>query len=409
MRSVALLFLFVLSIAGVSAQQPSEYLQRGNDAYQKQDFQRAIEQYTLAISGAPNMHEAYFNRGLCNLEMDSSMKALRDFDSVAKIKPDFYEVYRTRGYVYMRIRQLDKALLDMNKYIAHQPKEIDTYINRGHVKSELGDPDGAILDFDKAISLDSANADSYLARGVVRAKKGDEEGAYPDFKKAAELRPNDVVMLVNLGQASLSAGYPEEAGIAWRKYLKLEQGTERSGQIKQALIEMSLDSASAIEKVYTDSAKTVSIRLPGTWHDVRQDDGEVFNYFISKDTLQDTRAVYAIGVAVHMMRNVKSQMEVASTKPKDLVEYWTKQTDETTSQYDMHKVLATEPLTLGKWVGQMRTIELRIRPDYFVSKLYQAILAKDNQLLWITAECPEPLWNAYNSRFRKSIQLAKLP
>jgi tetratricopeptide (TPR) repeat protein len=106
MRLIGLAFLIALSFTSALSQQSSEYLQRGNDAYSKGDFKRAIEQYTLAISGAPNMHEALFNRGLCFMEIDSSARAIKDFDSVAKLKPDFYEVYRTRGYVHMRSRTL---------------------------------------------------------------------------------------------------------------------------------------------------------------------------------------------------------------------------------------------------------------------------------------------------------------
>ncbi len=409
MRIVGVIFLIVLGFSTALSQQPTEYLQRGNDAYSKRDFKRAIEQYTLAISGAPNMHEALFNRGLCFLEMDSSAKAIKDFDSVAKIKPDFHEVFRTRGYLHMRSRNFELALKDMDKYISVMPNEPDSYINRGHVKNEMGNSAGSIEDFSKAISLDSTNADAYLARAVVKVKSSQEVDAYKDFKKAAELRPDDPIMLINLGQASLSAGFAEEAGKAWRKFITLEKGTERSEQVTLALREMSLDSAGVSEKNWTDSDGTVSIKLPGNWYDVRQDDGEIFNYFISKDTLQDSKAVYAIGVALHMMRDVKSLHEVKSTKPKDLVEFWTKHTDETTQQYDKHTVLSTQPITIGKWIGQIRNIELRIRPDYFVSKLYQVILAKDNQLLWITAECPEPLWAAYQSRFLKSIQQCKLP
>jgi tetratricopeptide (TPR) repeat protein len=297
----------------------------------------------------------------------------------------------------------------MNKYISAKPGEADSYMNRGHVRNEMGNTAGSIEDFSKAISIDSTNADAYLARAVVKVKAGLEGESYPDFKRAASLRPEDPIMLLNYGQASLSAGYAEEAGKAWRKFISLERGTERSQQVARALSEMSLDSASSVDKIWTDADKTVSIKLPSNWHDVRTDDGEIFNYFISKDTLQDSKAVYAIGVALRMIRDVKAIHDVKSTKPKDLVEFWIKHTDETTAEYDKHLVLAKEPITIGKWVGVLRTIELKIRPEYFVSKLYQAILAKDNQLLWITAECPEPLWPAYQTRFLQSIQQSKLP
>ena len=52
-------------------------------------FEVAIENYTKAIGLAPNYYQAYYNRGLCNEELDKEESAEKDFRMTLKINPTY--------------------------------------------------------------------------------------------------------------------------------------------------------------------------------------------------------------------------------------------------------------------------------------------------------------------------------
>ena len=69
-----------------TAAQP--WINRGNQAFQRQDFAKAIESYQKAVDADGNFFEAYFNMGLSALSGGDMDTALRAYEYALAIRPD---------------------------------------------------------------------------------------------------------------------------------------------------------------------------------------------------------------------------------------------------------------------------------------------------------------------------------
>lgn len=102
---------------------PRDYLKLGNLWLEKQNYPKAIENYTRAYASDNTMLDALFNR----------------------------------GYAYRMLEKYDQALSDYNAVLAADPKCIDAINNRGVIWCLKGNLYEAVSDFDRALVIDPKN------------------------------------------------------------------------------------------------------------------------------------------------------------------------------------------------------------------------------------------------------------
>ncbi len=408
-RAFLLSALFCTGALCAVAQQPTEFLTQGNDAYQKNEYKKAIELYTSAISGSPSLTQAYYNRGLAYMQTKQSANALRDFSKVIELDPTFKDAYLNRSFINIVEHRVKEAIPDLSAYLKIDGLNATAWFNRGQAYQELGKTDSAMADFTKALSIDTTLMSAYLARGVIYAREGKTDLALKDLQKATKLNPEEPLGWLNLGQAYLSSGNGDSAGAAWRRFVTMERGTDRSKQVDTMLIEMCQDTRGMVDKAFQDTSKLVTIKLPQHWFANTQDDGKVFNFFVSKEKIEKPTDMYSSGVAVHMLRDVVKNYNLTDKSPKAIVSFWTAFLDDACKEYDVYTVNKTEPIKVGAWTGNIRDITLRIKKEYYTVHKFEAVVANKDNVLWITAECPNELWPAFRDRYRKAIETMRLP
>ena len=197
---------------------------------------KAIKQFSKAIKGKPDYRNAYYNRGVSELELGKMnhdtilfKDAINDFDNALAQDGQFADAYHNRANCKAELWQLGAAIKDFNiaidiKLSQKDDKELNNYYsNRGVTKGKAGDLDGAINDFEKAleissnessiysnmgraymlkgnlkvaikflnkgIELDSSSYSAYLNRAVAKQKDNDLNGAIKDFTKVIEINP----------------------------------------------------------------------------------------------------------------------------------------------------------------------------------------------------------------------------
>lgn len=166
------------------------YYHRGNAYYEKGDYDRAIENYNMAIVLNPNFSEAYFNRGLAYYNKKEFDKAIADYTRSAELDPRNAVIYNNRGDAHYRKQDFDKAILDYDKAISLNPRYLKAYYNRGLAYACQQDYERAVEDFDKVIELNPNFAEAWHIRGLAYDYMGDYEKAIADYDKAIELNPN---------------------------------------------------------------------------------------------------------------------------------------------------------------------------------------------------------------------------
>jgi len=80
--------------------------------YTKNDFTRAISDYTEAIRINPNFTEAYFWRGVSYFRLQSYNKAIEDFSQAIRINPNYADAYNERGKAYSWVKNYARAKAD---------------------------------------------------------------------------------------------------------------------------------------------------------------------------------------------------------------------------------------------------------------------------------------------------------
>jgi tetratricopeptide (TPR) repeat protein len=136
---------------------------RGEDKYQKGDYQGAIATYTQAIALNPNYAQAYHNRGNARSKLGDNQGAVADYNQALRINPNYVLAYNNRGLARFKLGDKQGAVADYNQALRIDPNHVNAYYNRGLARRGLGDKQGAIQDFQKAADLyqKQGDKDSY--------------------------------------------------------------------------------------------------------------------------------------------------------------------------------------------------------------------------------------------------------
>jgi tetratricopeptide (TPR) repeat protein len=170
----------------------------------------AISDLSKVLELEPTNFWAYFSRGIAYHNSGNYQKAIEDFNLALKYKPNndtgIGIIYTNRGASRLNLGDAQGAIEDFNQAISIDQKDALAYRNRGSAYSKLGNSKKAIEDFTKAIELDPNFAYAYLLRGIDRYRNStiktmtsadgqtilyfwtdDGKDILQDFKKAAQL------------------------------------------------------------------------------------------------------------------------------------------------------------------------------------------------------------------------------
>ncbi|MEG4580244.1 tetratricopeptide repeat protein [Microcoleus sp. MON1_C5] len=160
---------------------------RGEQKYEKGDYQGAIATYTQAIALNPNYAQAYHNRGNARSKLGDNQGAVADYNQALRINPNYAKAYYNRGISRSELGDNQGAVADYNQALRINPNYVLAYNNRGLARFKLGDKQGAVADYNKALRIDPNHVNAYYNRGLARRGLGDKQGAIQDFQKAADL------------------------------------------------------------------------------------------------------------------------------------------------------------------------------------------------------------------------------
>jgi tetratricopeptide (TPR) repeat protein len=197
------------------------YLTRGIAYYDKDEYDKAIADYTRAIELDPNGEPAYNNRGLAYYYKGEYGRAIADLNRAIELDPKSQTAYNNRGNAYKGKREYDKALDDYNRAIELDPNYALAYNNRGTAYAARGEYARAIADFNRGTKLDPAYELAYRNRGDTYKAKGEYDRAIADYNRAIELNPKDAKPYRQLGIAKFDSGDFKDASGGLLRSLEL--------------------------------------------------------------------------------------------------------------------------------------------------------------------------------------------
>lgn len=106
------------------------YNHRGYMYNNNGEYDKAINDFTHALSLNPELVEAYYNRGSAYFNKNDYDRAIRDFTHAINLKPDYVVSLNGRGMAYMKRGEYNRAIADFTTALKFEPSSYQLYSNR---------------------------------------------------------------------------------------------------------------------------------------------------------------------------------------------------------------------------------------------------------------------------------------
>jgi predicted O-linked N-acetylglucosamine transferase (SPINDLY family) len=190
----------LISIAiEISPDIPDFFVNKGNALQELKLLEVAISCYEQAIALNPNYAEAYINMGAALKDLSRLQDAVKSFDKAILLRPDLAEAHSNRGIALKDLNDFQSAIASYDKAIAINPNYAEAHYNRGISLQELKQLDAAVESYDRAIALNPDYSEAYANRGAAYKDLKKIEAAIDSFDKAFEIKP-DMEYLIGMRQ-----------------------------------------------------------------------------------------------------------------------------------------------------------------------------------------------------------------
>ena len=152
-----------------------------------EEYQKAIDDYSVIIGRNPENEDALYERALCRLMNNDTVGARFDLETIDKLNPKSAKSRLGMAMVYKAMGENAMAVELYNALIKANPNSWSLLRDRAEVyffSKRLG---AALIDIDKSISMNGKDPLSYFLRAKIRWAKGDREYARRDLNRAVEL------------------------------------------------------------------------------------------------------------------------------------------------------------------------------------------------------------------------------
>ncbi len=167
----------------------------------QQDYSSAISILKSIEAEEPENREVLFKLGLCYLQTGRADVTKRYLSKYIELEKNDYAAYNLLGIAFNNLGEIDSSFAYFNKAIKINDKSAEAYFNRGRLYFSQSEFDLALKDFLKAKSDDkNFNLSMMLAQTYYALGKYAE--ALEEYKISLNLKPNDFLVLKNLGNTA---------------------------------------------------------------------------------------------------------------------------------------------------------------------------------------------------------------
>ena len=239
-------------------------LDLGTKLYREGRYREAVKTFKDATKLDPALIRAWENLGWAYHKSGQTKEALRILETVLKVEPGNLKIQNAVGFLFMTNRQWRRAIPHLKTSLEFDPKQNLVRIRLGKAYRETGQYDRAVKLFKLALKFQPNNLDALLPLAsiyenlghrdlaisayknylssrsnvfkekrknkiagrlsVLLAKQGDEsyrknrfQQAEEFYKQALNLRPDNIILLQNLGWALEKQGKYNEAIGQWKQ------------------------------------------------------------------------------------------------------------------------------------------------------------------------------------------------
>ncbi|MDO6432898.1 tetratricopeptide repeat protein [Flavitalea sp. BT771] len=180
-------------------------------------YDKAINDFTKAITLKPDLYRAYQNRGITWALIKKYDKAVEDFAKVIALRPEYGSAYHHMGNALREKKTYVKAIPYYDRAVELKPGQAQVYLDRATNYYSLEEYDKAIEDCDTAIALEPDQATAYTDRGNALYKKAAYDLAMESYHRAIGIRPTSGRAYFGLGRVYEAVKEFDRASIHYKR------------------------------------------------------------------------------------------------------------------------------------------------------------------------------------------------
>lgn len=159
-------------------------------AYDRGEYENAVNDCDVAIEKNPNYDEAYNLRGQAKVHLQLQEEALVDFDEAIRLNSEYAEAFYNRAKIKNSLGEYGQSLSDFDEVIRLKSDYAEAFLGKGVAQSNLGQFVEAIVSFDIAIGLNPDYGEAFYNRGLTKYHLDRNVEAIEDFSQAIRCAPN---------------------------------------------------------------------------------------------------------------------------------------------------------------------------------------------------------------------------
>ncbi len=180
---------------------------RGMVYQERQDFERAIDDFGKAIRLDGSRPEFYSNRGIAWQSRADVENAERDFRQAVALGPDFATAHFNLGVLLHLIGNSSAGIPFLERVTALTPDDSEAWTQLGVLYEHTNQPARAVSAFTRAIDIERGFDDqAFYLRGLARADLLDYANAETDFSSAIDRGRTDAATYYQRGLARYKLG-----------------------------------------------------------------------------------------------------------------------------------------------------------------------------------------------------------
>ncbi|XP_077095050.1 uncharacterized protein ttc6 isoform X1 [Siphateles boraxobius] len=152
-------------------------------------FQKAWNQFTVAVEVNPKNWAAYEGRAVTSLQMDNMFAALQDMNCAIKCNPLGEQLFTNRGLIQQFMGDKSNAMKDYQTAISLNPGYALAYFNAANLFFYNGQFEQACELYSRAFELDPSDESVILNRAITHALLRKVTESLQDFNEALCLNP----------------------------------------------------------------------------------------------------------------------------------------------------------------------------------------------------------------------------
>jgi tetratricopeptide (TPR) repeat protein len=168
---------------------PDYFSNLGSVLQRQGRFEEAVKSYNLALSLKPTFAEAWHNLGNVLQKLKRYDEARSSYDQALKINPRYLEALNKAGLLLMELESFEGALEYFSRSDQVMPREANTLYMMGYCLQRLLRFNEALACYNLVLELAPDNADTHHNLGIVYQELGQHDEALARFEKALHIKP----------------------------------------------------------------------------------------------------------------------------------------------------------------------------------------------------------------------------